>query len=211
MSGQVQRDRLLFQYRNSSRLITLINGLFNLVDQSNCKDLERFYDIDEAEGYWLTILARIFNVVRDYSDLGANVFRLDFSPLDTGYILDGSNTPIDDNVLRALVKARIKRNTATVKSVEFIIDQFVSVINPNAIEVVDGDKTLTINLYLDFENAFVVNASLVNGTNVINGAISYDSWQKIFLLNALRGIDEKWFGCPSGVSVVQYNYLPTEV
>lgn len=204
MSGLTYTDRRLFQYKNAARLEDMLNGFFEQANNAACGDLINFFDVDNASGEWLTILARLFNVKRTYTTLGSQLV-LDYTfILDSDYILDGNNTPINDVILKALLKAQLMKFNTSVKNIEYIIKVFVSTINPKYIHVVEGDKTLTLFLAFDIENAFLVNVSLVNGTNVINGQVSQETMEKMLLLSALNGINPKWFGCPTGVSV-QYS------
>jgi len=169
---------LLYQYRNSTAFNSYTTAEYNLVAQASPINLINFFDIDAAVGVWLTQLSNIFNVPRVFVNIG-NIIVLDVDSLDDPtHVLDGGVTPIDDTILRALLKARIYRNTAIVKSVDYINDVFVDVINPSVFEVVEGTKALTLNITL---------------TQVQN-----------LLLNALRTIDPKWFGCPAATSVT-YN------
>jgi hypothetical protein len=172
-------DSQYYQYKNATKFNTLLDGLYSLVGYASPQALIDFLDIDKAEGEWLTQLADLFNVPRYYTTVGS-AFILDYSLLDGTDQLDGLSSSIDDVTLRALIKVRILRNTTVVKSIDNIIAVFKRVIPYCDVRIVEGVKSLTINL------TFSVNSP------------SY------WLYIALTSLDNKWFGCPSGVSVT-YN------
>lgn len=204
MSCLVKRDRMLFQYKSAPQFDALMDNLYSNVDSTALCDLNNFFNIDQASGYWLTQLAAFFNVYRNYTVLG-NQFLLDYSNLDTTACLDGDPTPAPDLVVTAILKARLYANTSVVKSIEYIIKQFIDVINPKIFHVIESDKHLDLYIGFYVEGFFFVNLSTINGTDEINGVITPESLQKIYLLAAIRNTyGDKWFGCPSGVSVTYY-------
>jgi hypothetical protein len=174
-----KRDRLLYQYKNSSNFKNFLDALFDIVESCSPINLINYLDIDSAVGEWLTQLARMFNVPRHYTAVGSS-FILDSSQLDSTEYLDGGGSPIGDIALRALLKAKVLSNVADVKSVEYIYTVFDSAISPVDIEIVEGTKSLTINL--DFVN-------------------NSEPHRKYL---AVTSIDNKWFGCPASTSVT-YN------
>jgi len=174
-----KRDRLLYQYKNADNFKGFLDALFVIVEYCSPIDLINYLSIDDAVGDWLTQLALTFNVPRYYTAVGS-AFILDYSQLDGTDLLDGGGSAIGDIALRALLKARILRNNASVKSVDYIYNVFNTAIVPEAIEVVEGIKSLTINL------DFVYNSEP----------------HRRYL--AVTSIDNKWFGCPASTSVA-YN------
>ena len=67
----INNDRQLFQYRNSTRFNTLLDGFYNLGVKIAPDNLQNFFDVDLAVGDWLTNLAGIFNVKRNYESMCA--------------------------------------------------------------------------------------------------------------------------------------------
>jgi hypothetical protein len=174
-----KKSRMLYQYRNSQNFNRFLDSLYAVVAAGSPEDLLRFLDIDNAVGDWLTQLADLFNVPRSYVQVGT-AFILDFSLLDGTDQLDGASSPINDTVLRALLKARILRNIAQVKSLDYMYNVWNKTVVPPVIQITEGIKTLTINL------TFITNSAAY------------------WLYVALVSLDNKWFGVPSGCSVT-YN------
>lgn len=178
--GISNTDRQLFQYRNALRMNTLIDGYYNIAKACSPDNLERFFNYDLAIGDWLTQLAALFNVKRRYFTFGS-AFTLDINQLDDYTIyLDGVNAPVDDVLLRALLKAKILSSTGIIKSVPYIYTVFNLVIDPHDIEITEGVRSLTINV--DF-----------------NGDTG-----KLRILNAFIQENKRWFGCPTAIEVT-YN------
>lgn len=180
--GIVNKDRNLFQYRNATRIQSLQNSFYDIAKSTSPDNLERFFNYDLASGDWLTQLAALFNVERYYFERGT-AFILDVSLLDSGDVLDGINAPLDDNLLRAFLLAKILSNTGAIKSVPYMYTVFNYVIKPYSIEITEGTKTLTITIDC-------------NGDTEV--------FRKI---NALYAFNQRWFGCPTGVSVT-YVIIP---
>jgi hypothetical protein len=179
MSNLVKYDRNLFQYKNSTRLNLLLDGIFTAIDNTAQTSLANFYDIHTAVGTWLTNLANIFNVHRIYLNLG--------NPMIWGTSLWGStlwlgtSEAILDPLLRSLLIARIKRNTSDGITINYIYDCILTSFAPTYLKVTDGDKTITIDITLPD----------INTTNSFA---------------AIVAADPAWFGKPAGVSVT-YNYI----
>jgi hypothetical protein len=169
-------DRLLFQYKNALKFKAFLDSLYDIVVLSSPENLENYLSIDDAVGAWLTQLARTFNVPRYYTAVGSS-FILDSSTLDSGEYLDGGGSAIGDIALRALLKAQVLKNSATVKSVDYIYNVFDQAISPYAIEIVEGTKSITIYL------TFVENSEA----------------HRTFL--GVTSVENKWFGCPAATSV----------
>jgi penicillin V acylase-like amidase (Ntn superfamily) len=171
-----KRDRLLYQYKNAPNFKAFLDSIYELVDDASPIGILDFFDIDNAEGVWLTQLADMWNVPRSYCAVGT-AFILDFSTLDGPDVLDGGQTPVDDVVLKALLKAQILKNTSGVKSVDYIYSVFNTAVAPVDIEIVEGVRELTINV------TFVTDS------------------QNYYTYVALVNLDTKWFGCPASTSV----------
>lgn len=171
-----KRDRLLYQYKNSTNFKNFLDNLFIIVESTSPINLINYLDIDSAEGDWLTQLANMFNVGRVYSSVGV-AFLLDYSLLDDDDLLDGGGSPIGDISLRALLKARILRNTAEVKSIDYIYLVFNTAINPTDIEIIEGIKELTIKITM----------------------VGDSEAHRVFL--GVTSVDDKWFGCPTATGI----------
>jgi hypothetical protein len=179
------KDRQLYQYKNSTRLNILLDRFYDIVKEIAPDNLQNFFNIDLAEGVWLTHLAQLQRVSRNYffeSTLGSP-FILDISDLDSEDILDGVVAPVDDILLRALLKARILRNTVYIKSIDYVYRVFEIVLAPHSIIITEQPKIIEIEI--DF-----------------NG----DTGKQRVLL-ALIGENPAWFGAGTGVAV-DYNIIP---
>jgi len=176
----VKTDRNFYQFRNAAGFTSMLDSMYTLISQMSPENLQNFLNIDDASGDWLTQLAGLFNVPRvlvGYTD----AFILDVSTLDDTDVLDGISTAVNDSMLKALLKARIKRNTTHTKTIEYIYDIFISTIAPDSIQIVESFKHIDLN-------------------------ITVTDPDKMRILSALLSYDPKWFGCPAGVSV-QYNII----
>ena len=173
-----KRSRLLYQYKNAANFKAFLDSLYTIVGYQSPANLINYLDIDSAEGEWLTQLALMFNVPRYYTAVGSS-FILDISQLDDEN-LDGGGSPLGDIALRAMLKAQVISNTAPVKSIDYIYNVFELAINPTAIKIDEGTKSLTINITL------------------VQDSEPY----RIYL--GVTSVDNKWFGCPASTSVT-YN------
>lgn len=173
------RNRQLFQYKNATRLNAFLDGIYTLVKNYAPDNLENFFDLDAAEGDWLTQLANLFNVPRSYGYY-TDAFILDYSELDGPDLLNGTASPITDDILKALFRARIKTNAGTIKSIPYITEVFQTIFTPDYLDVQEGTKSITINI--DF-----------------GGSVT-----KLRLLAALNAYSFKWFGCPTATKLI-YN------
>jgi hypothetical protein len=167
-------DRQLFQYRNATRLNALITGLYNAAVKVSPANLETFFDLDAATGDWLTKLAALFNVARVYSSAG-DAFIWGYSRWGVDY-WGGTYQPIADTMLRALLKARIKRETPGIKSIDYIVGVFQDVFAPDYLAVSEG--TRSINIYIQIKDE----VTFRNFVTIVD-------------------TDPKFFGAPTGVKV----------
>lgn len=176
------RDRQLYQYRNAGVFNSLINKIYELKKTCAPDNLIDILDIDKASGAWLTQLALIFNVKRSYFQGGTeeDTFVLDLSYLDSSDILDGTTSPMDDSLLRALLKARILRNTSTPRTIDYIYRVFFIIFGDDLDIEVQEFASKQIQIIIDFGNN-------TNGFRI---------------LQALIAEDDGWFGRPTGVQII---------
>jgi hypothetical protein len=182
----VNTDRQLFQYRNSTRLNTLLDEFYDLAKSVAPANLEQFYNVELASGVWLTQLADIFNVKRNYFTGGSGElpFVLDLSDLDSTDILDGRKSPMDDFLLRALLKARILRNSVSTKSIDYIYRVFFIIFGEDLDIQIQQTAPKTLTITIDF------NGDSIGFRN----------------LQAMVAKDIGWFGSPTGVEII-YDYV----
>lgn len=171
-------DTNLFQYKTATRFCLLRDGMYSEIDNSSMGPLRNFLDYTVAVGDWLTQLAAIFNVKRTVSGF-VNAFIVNISFVNGPALINGTPAPLNDALLLALLKARIKKNNRR-KTINYLIDIFNETVSPTDIRIEEGDKIL--DFYLDFTG----NPSGVQ------------------ILLALTSDDPNWFGRPNGCSINFY-------
>lgn len=175
-------DNQLFQYKNSTNLNALLDVLFSKAEDVTPENLQEYFNVDLAVGAWLTQLAKNLNVNRNYFSVGEGeeAFVLDLSDLDSTDILDGLKSPMDDDLLRAMLKARILRNTVDTKTIDYIYNVFFTVFGEDLDIEIQYYDTKAIQIIIDFGED-------TNGFRI---------------LQALIAEDDGWFGRPTGVQVI---------
>lgn len=140
-----RQNSLLFQYKNSPKIKTIYEGLYNLAVQASPDDLKNVYNLDNATGNWLNLIGDNCNVPRWYAALN-DAFTLDVDYLDDPtIILDGNEGSINDAKYRALIKLSLFRRRKAF-SIPNIYEVLKEAFNPYSIDIIEGDATMTIDL-----------------------------------------------------------------
>lgn len=108
MAKELTFSEATLGWRNSHTNIFLKNfeGQWELLQDLVLKNLDHYWNLDEASGKWLDQLGDIFGLKRPYGSSGAE-FVLDLDQLDDeDVVLDGLPDPILDNLYRVLIKVR---------------------------------------------------------------------------------------------------------
>ncbi|MEE1282184.1 MAG: hypothetical protein UHK60_08065 [Acutalibacteraceae bacterium] len=170
-----RQNSLLFQYKNSPKIKTIYEGLYNLAVQASPDDLKNVYDLDNAAGEWLNLIGSNCNVPRWYAALN-DAFTLDIDYLDDPTIvLDGQEGSINDFKYRALIKLSLfrRRKAFSIPNIYAVLKE---AFNPYSIDIIEGNATMTINLVF---------------ANIAD----------LRVFNALYGIDNNLLGRPTGATV----------
>lgn len=203
---RIQDPTILFQYKSTEKLLSLLNGTTQFVRNNSKEDIFNFFDLDNAIGLWLDQLGAFLNVERPLISVGGtnkyffqnseeflfqngeefifnqeatsvNIFIMDQSLMDGPDVLDGTALANDD-LYRAYIKAQIARRNSRF-TVEEIINVLQFTIAANSIFLTEGDKVVSIFVGVSTE-LDKLNADL------------------------LSTLDPKWFGLPSGVGLEQF-------
>ena len=174
--SKIQDPTILFQYRSTTKLAGLLEGIKQFVTDNSKESLFDFFDIDAATGAWLDQLGAFLNVLRPYITAD-DAFIMDSSLMDGEDLLDGAGLANDD-IYKTFIKAQIlKRNS------RFSIEEMISLLqfSTGAPIVYIKETVKTLSIYL--------------------GA-SEEEQERI--ANLLGNLDRKWFGMPSGVVLDEF-------
>jgi len=180
MTCLANNDRILYQYKNTTKFLDLYNGLVSVIEMAAACDLYGVYDLANAEGVWLDNIASVFNESRYYSGI-QDAFTLDVTPFDDIFVWDGVPSSASDVQLRNQLYARIIKDESAF-TLNDILKILILTINPVDVIITEGDKHLDIDIW------FTDAASLA-------------------LFNELSSVDPKWFGVPAGVSIIVNRHL----
>lgn len=170
------RDRQLFQYKNSTVFNTFLKELFGVYAGSALCPLYQIYNVDLAVGKWLVVIGQLLNVDKVFPGL-QNAFTWDLSTWDGPDVWDGFRVAASDDIYRALIKAQIMKNNST-----FTINEIYAV----------------LIFVLGIDTIKIEETSIKHLTITINFFGAPDALR---IFNALDAFDHKWFGVPQGVGV----------
>lgn len=97
---------------------------WKIMQDIQLKNLDEFFNIEEARNKWLDLIGEIFGVTRDYVRMRGDAFVLDADQLDTPLTpLDGHEGEILDPLYRILIKLKTAstRKLFTMKNIRDVV------------------------------------------------------------------------------------------
>lgn len=172
---------ILYQFKNATQLVALLDGLFAQAVIVSAENLINFLDIDNAKGSWLDQIGLYLNYQRPLLN-EANIFGYDAvsTQYDSIYYYDTTGVPAGDKLYKILLKAYIlKRNSRF--TLEEIRTNIKTCLGVSRVQIVENDKKVAITCYSTMSLQYII--------------------------SLLNGLDSRWFGLPTGVGVSSFNFV----